>query len=85
MANRARVAKIGHQQRGMRLARRDKGFLHAEVERHARRREPAPAAGGEVGRLGLFDQTQHFAIESPRLFLATPRYGELHVVETCDH
>ena len=72
---------IVHLEGDMGLAGRVERLLDPAVDLHPRRLEPAAAARGESGRLGLLSQTQQVGIEGPRRILAAPGDGQLHMID----
>lgn len=72
---------IAHRKRGMRLPRRPKGVLDADVELAVAHAKPAPAATPELRRLLDLLEPQQPAEEPACLGLAALWRGELYVVD----
>src|SRR5689334_14734436 len=71
-------------ERGVRLAGRDKILVDAEMNRQGAVPEPAPAACDQLWRFGDFGESQNILIKRPRLALPPSRHGNQNVVNRAD-
>jgi hypothetical protein len=77
---RRQSAKLSDTKCGMRFLGRQELFLHAQVKLQLAALKPSTAAARKFGRLRKLEQAKQLDVERSRLFFATGRHGELHVV-----
>src|ERR1700684_366645 len=81
---RAQAAEVAHQKGRMRLLRRAKILLDAEMKLLRAERKPDAAAHFEIRRLLEFRQAEYAAVERARLGFLAARHGQEQMIERDD-
>src|SRR6185369_14325215 len=76
------AAEVPDEQGGMRLPRRAKVRLHAEVDLHRAALEPGAAALGQLRRLRDLGDTEEPRVERASLVLPSGGHGELDMIDS---